>query len=210
MNEKELLKSERGHQIFWICIIILAVGIVAFVAGIFILGAVLSDSSYILNDSGNYELITTTAPLSYRVKQLFPFTLIPALLIAVLLYVATANCSITITDKRVYGKSVFFSRVDLPLDSISAVGTSALHGLSVSSSSGRIHFYDISNRDEMHSKISELLINRQGSGKPKNIKTIKALNLSEADELMKYKKLLDMGAITQEEYNAKKKELLKL
>ena len=35
MNEKELLKSERGHQIFWICIIILAVGIVAFVAGIF-------------------------------------------------------------------------------------------------------------------------------------------------------------------------------
>ena len=210
MNEKELLKSERGHQIFWICIIILAVGIVAFVAGIFILGAVLSDSSYILNDSGNYELITTTAPLSYRIKQLFPFTLIPTLLIAVLLYVATANCSITITDKRVYGKSVFFSRVDLPLDSISAVGTSALHGLSVSSSSGRIHFYDISNRDEMHAKISELLINRQGSGKPKNIKTIKALNLSEADELMKYKKLLDMGAITQEEYNAKKKELLKL
>lgn len=31
---------------------------------------------------------------------------------------------------------------------------------------------------------------------------------SSADELMKYKKLLDDGAITQDEYNAKKKELL--
>lgn len=33
---------------------------------------------------------------------------------------------------------------------------------------------------------------------------------SEADELMKYKTLLDSGAITQDEYNAKKKQLLGL
>lgn len=33
---------------------------------------------------------------------------------------------------------------------------------------------------------------------------------SEADELMKYKKLLDAGAITPEEYDAKKKQLLGL
>ena len=33
---------------------------------------------------------------------------------------------------------------------------------------------------------------------------------SEADELMKYKNLLDIGAITQEEYEMKKKELLNL
>ncbi len=33
---------------------------------------------------------------------------------------------------------------------------------------------------------------------------------SSADELLKYKKLLDEGAITQEEYNAKKKQLLGL
>jgi len=34
--------------------------------------------------------------------------------------------------------------------------------------------------------------------------------ISAADEILKYKNLLDIGAITQEEYDAKKKELLKL
>lgn len=33
---------------------------------------------------------------------------------------------------------------------------------------------------------------------------------SEADELAKFKKLLDEGAITEEEYQAKKKQILKL
>lgn len=35
-------------------------------------------------------------------------------------------------------------------------------------------------------------------------------NISAADEILKYKNLLDMGAITEEEFNAKKKELLGL
>lgn len=35
-------------------------------------------------------------------------------------------------------------------------------------------------------------------------------NVSNADELIKYKQLLDMGALTQEEFDAKKKELLGL
>ena len=34
--------------------------------------------------------------------------------------------------------------------------------------------------------------------------------LSGADEILKYKQLLDMGAITQEEFNAKKKQILGL
>ena len=37
-----------------------------------------------------------------------------------------------------------------------------------------------------------------------------AVTVSAADELKKYKELLDMGAITEEEYNAKKKQLLNL
>ena len=36
------------------------------------------------------------------------------------------------------------------------------------------------------------------------------INLSVADEILKFKKLLDMGAITEEEYNKKKAELLNL
>ena len=34
--------------------------------------------------------------------------------------------------------------------------------------------------------------------------------ISVADEIAKYKKLLDDGAITEEEYNAKKKQLMEI
>ena len=37
-----------------------------------------------------------------------------------------------------------------------------------------------------------------------------SLNMTPADELLKWKKLLDSGAITQEEFNAKKEQLLKM
>lgn len=38
----------------------------------------------------------------------------------------------------------------------------------------------------------------------------KTINITPADEILKYKKLLDIGAITSDEYNAKKKQLLNL
>ena len=45
--------------------------------------------------------------------------------------------------------------------------------------------------------------------KHKNISKSQVLNnISPADELIKYKQLLDMGALTKEEFDKKKKELL--
>ena len=45
--------------------------------------------------------------------------------------------------------------------------------------------------------------------KNKNISKSQVLNnISPADELIKYKQLLDMGALTKEEFDKKKKELL--
>ena len=40
--------------------------------------------------------------------------------------------------------------------------------------------------------------------------TVQTSSPSVADEIMKFKQLLDCGAITQEEFNAKKKQLLGL
>ena len=54
--------------------------------------------------------------------------------------------------------------------------------------------------DRLHSLLAEL----QGGGE----KTAPAS--SAADEILKYKELLDLGAITQEEFDAKKKQLLGL
>ena len=119
-----------------------------------------------------------------------------------------SSCDITVTDKRVYGKAIWGKRVDLPLDSISAVGTSAFWGIDVGTSSGRIHFKFIKNKDEIHSELSNLLIERQYSEKQNTIQSTSPT--SNADELKKYKDLLDNGIITQEEFDAKKKQLLGL
>ena len=76
-------------------------------------------------------------------------------------------------------------------------------------SSGKIVFYDIANQEKMHGIISRLLIERQEKNAVSA--TIKQETpQSNADELRKYKELLDSGIITQEEFNAKKKQLLDL
>lgn len=36
------------------------------------------------------------------------------------------NCEICVTDKRIYGKAAFGVRVDIPVDSVSSVGTMQL------------------------------------------------------------------------------------
>lgn len=46
--------------------------------------------------------------------------------------------------------------------------------------------------------------------KMKTVSPAEATTCDPADEIMKYKQLLDTGAITQEEYDAKKKQLLNL
>lgn len=61
----------------------------------------------------------------------------------------------------------------------------------------------ISNRDDIYKIITKILIDRQNNNKISNFE-------SKADELKKYKELLDSNAITQEEYDKKKKELLNL
>ena len=111
---------------------------------------------------------------------------------------------IVVTDKRVYGKTAFGKRVDLPLDSISSISTGAMKGIAVATSSGRIRFWFIKNNEEVHGEVSKLLIGRQ------NKKTLVSESLSGADELIKYKELLDSGVLTQEEFEAKKKEVLNL
>ena len=116
------------------------------------------------------------------------------------------QCELTITDKRAYGKAAFGKRVDLPLDSISAVATGVFKRFTIATPSGRITFWGLHNLIEFHSVVSQLLINRQNH--PVEIK--QEIPQSNADELKKYKELFDSGVITQEEFEAKKKQLLGL
>ena len=132
-------------------------------------------------------------------------------IIGTIFYSAASKIDLTVTNMRVFGNAAFGKRVDLPLDMISAVGTSALKGIAVTTSSGAIKFMMIKNSDEIHTAISKLLVERQNKTKEIAQTVVKQeVPQSNADELKKYKDLLDSGVITQEEFDAKKKQLLGL
>ncbi len=116
---------------------------------------------------------------------------------------------ITVTNKRVYGQTAWGKRVDLPLDMISATGTSLLKGIAVSTSSGKIKFVLIQNRDEIHDAISKLLMARQSKATAATT-TKPKIPKSGAGELKEFKELLDSGVISQEEFDTKKKQILGL
>ena len=122
--------------------------------------------------------------------------------------ISIQKVELTVTNKRVYGATKFGKRVDLPLDSVSAVSMSSFKGIAVGTSSGRIIFKGIGNRDEIYEAINQLIIERQEKGKAEPVKQEAPVN--NIDEIKKFKELLDAGIITQEEFDAKKKQLLGL
>lgn len=137
MNEKKIIESKIHNYhirlLFIICAIIMMTSIYYF----------------------DEEEITGVIPLVVE-------GLIIIIEFVLLFLSATLNkISITVTDKRVYGKTIFGKRVDLPLDSISSVGTSMFLGISIATSSGKISFLGIDNRDEIYDEISKLLLERQ-------------------------------------------------
>ncbi len=134
-------------------------------------------------------------------------------LIAILgiIYLWLRSYEMTVTDKRVFGKVAWGKRVDLPLDSISSTATISLFkGVAVATSSGRIKFLMVKNSAEIFEKVNALLIERQKSKNETTPVQSASTAASNADELKKFKELLDQGIITQEEFDAKKKELLGL
>jgi len=124
-------------------------------------------------------------------------------------YWMTSKMEITVTDKYVTGKTYFGRSVDLPMDSISAVGTSWFNGISVATASGLIKFLYIEKSKEIRKVLCDLLIERQKE-KERAQAVPTSTAASPAEELKKYKELLDSGIITQEDFDAKKKQLLGL
>lgn len=180
--------------------------------GLGIVSCIISIIDYLENYSDSWPSIGgyfVDSLCFYCSCGIFFYLTIALFLIALFFQFEMRNCALTVTDKRVFGRASFGKRVDLPLDSVSAVATHWPQGISVATSSGRITFHLVKNRDEVHRCISKLLLNRQSRGTATT--TIKQeIPQSNADELKKYKELLDSGVITQEEFNAKKKQLLGL
>ena len=71
-----------------------------------------------------------------------------------------------------------------------------------------MNFWFIKNREEIHTTLTDIIGKVQIDFAPQQTNT--APTSSSADELKKYKDLLDNGIISQEEFEAKKKQLLGL
>ena len=131
------------------------------------------------------------------------------MVLCVFVYLWLKSYEIVISDKRIYGKVGFGKRVDLPNDSISAIATiPLLKGITVSTSSGRISFLLIKNANEIYNVMNSILIERQQNGS--SPKPSLPVAQSVAEELKTYKELMDSGVITQEEFDAKRNQLLGL
>lgn len=111
------------------------------------------------------------------------------------------NSSLQVTSSKITGRTKFVTRVDLPMNQISAVGTSMFGGIAIGTSSGRIKFYALENQDEVYNVLLQLIESRK-------MGEAQANHVSGADELLKYKELLDQGLITLEEFNNRKNKIL--
>lgn len=190
MEEKILIKSER-QKMNKLSLIFAAIGVLFLVGYICFFKS--NDIHYSVSSDGAFPFVVLGC-------MIFP-------LVGFIIYKCWSEVELVVTDKRVYGKAAFGKRVDLPLDSVSAVST-GIGSISVSTSSGTIKFNGIINYDEIHKVLSKLIIERQQN---KNVVLASGpVAGSNADELKKYKNLLDGGIITQEEFDAKKKQLLGL
>lgn len=125
----------------------------------------------------------------------------------------TQDQILVVTDKRIYG-TLEGKHIELPLDKISSVETVGQKRIQIATASGTINCMQCENRADVVKAISELLKKRNASksGVAPLIITksehIPSSQTSSADEIRKYKALLDDGIITQEEFDTKKKELL--
>ena len=125
----------------------------------------------------------------------------------VLMFAGREPCEICVTENRVYGRTQFGKRVDLPMGSVSAVSvTPVLSGVSVSTSSGRISFNGLPKYNDVFKELSTLIVARDNL----SVASSQSVVRNTADEIKLFKDLLDAGAITQEEYDTKKRQLLEL
>lgn len=182
----------------------LNIALFSFFAGLFFLvvNFIWGYGRYKAGGNGGYRQCFWESPYIY---VSFVFWFIALIFLFICWFVS--KMQITITNKRVYGKTYFGRSVDLPMDSISAVGSSWLKGIAVSTSSGKVSFLFIEHSKEIHDLLRQLLIDRQDQ---KNRSQNAGTFVNNADELKKYKELLDDGVITQEEFETKKKQLLNM
>ena len=128
-----------------------------------------------------------------------------------IVYLINRKCELCITENNVKGKTLLGKEVVLPLYMISGYSTRKfLSTIAISTASGITQFSLVGNYEEIGDVLSKKINERQES--TANTSTITTTNSqsNSMDDLKNLKALLDAGIITQEEFDAKKKQLLGL
>ena len=131
-----------------------------------------------------------------------------ALIVGIIMKSNTEKCEITVTNEAISGKLPHGKTVHIPLNQITAINRSSFNGVSITSIGNVSNFHCIENREEVMKAISYLLANPQQSSMQPTQSA--SANGSEAEQLKRLKDLLDSGVLTQEEFDAKKKQILGL
>ena len=125
-----------------------------------------------------------------------------------ILYFTSKNNEITLTNYKVIGTYRRNTSLNIPIDSISSVSKGTMGTLYITCPGNRYNMSFVDNRDDFCAKLNELL--NQRTQQTLRDSAIDYSKQSNFDEIAKLKQLLDNGAITKEEFDAKKKQLLGL
>ena len=131
---------------------------------------------------------------------------IVALLVGIIVKSNTEKCEITVTNETISGKLSHGKEVCIPLNQITAINRSSFNGVSITAIGNVSNFHCIENREEVMKAISYLIANLQQNSAP----PAQPATGSDAEQLKRLKDLLDAGALTQEEFDVKKKQVLGL
>lgn len=198
MNEPIIVSKKRSLKTF--NLICLFVGVLA-VAVFCLVVEVINDGyfyRYSLAESIEYIL---AIPCKWFLTPVLAFMLISNVIFFF------SDFSIAVYDNKIIGQGMFKKQVSLPMDSVTAAAICLFHGIAIGTSSGRISFLMIENNKEIYAEINNIIENRQNK---KTDIVQQVINQTSAKELKDYKELLDSGVISQEEFEAKKKQLLGL
>ncbi len=136
-----------------------------------------------------------------------------AIIVGLIIKFNTEKCEITVTNNRILGKLAHGKEVNIPLNQVTGLHSCSFDGVSVASIGNVSDFHCIANHEEVMKAISFILANPQGMGAStpqRSEASAVSSSTNEAEQLKRFKDLLDSGIITQEEFDAKKKEILGL
>lgn len=139
-----------------------------------------------------------------------------ALIAGILIRALTEKCQITVTDTEIQGTLVGGKQVTIPVNQVNAIQRASFNGVTVGAIGRVCSFYCFSNREEIMKAMAYLLANMSGrQSAPQHVPQSAPQSAApavgiDAEKLLKMKQLLDAGILTQEEFDAKKKELLEL